>query len=88
MSAVVVQLFDPPEPVAPPLSPAALHWRLAIVAPGAPEPEGPATQLKLLQVAAVDEIEGVPGTAAFAVENEVAGAEVTRAPTMIESPTA
>jgi hypothetical protein len=44
--------------------------------------------MKLFAVAAVDEIAAVPGTAAFDVANEPAGAEVTRAPTMIESPAA
>ena len=86
MSAVVVQLLAPLWKEV--LSPAALYVRLLIDAPGAPEPEEPAFQVKLLDVAAADEIEAVPGTAAFAVANEVAGAAVTRAPTMIESPTA
>jgi hypothetical protein len=38
--------------------------------------------------ATVEEIASVPGTAAFAVENEVAGAEITRARTPVESPIA
>jgi hypothetical protein len=37
---------------------------------------------------AVDEIAAVPGTADFCVENDVAGAEITRAITPVESPTA
>jgi hypothetical protein len=35
-----------------------------------------------------EEIASVPGTAAFVVENEVAGAEITRAITPVESPIA
>jgi hypothetical protein len=42
-------------------------------------------QVNVFAVAAVDVIAAVPETAAFAVENEVAGADTTRATTVIES---
>jgi hypothetical protein len=53
-----------------------------------PAPEMPATgvlQASVDEVAAVDVIAAVPETAALAVENEVAGADTTRATTVIES---
>jgi hypothetical protein len=51
-----------------------------------PEPEEAADHQNLAFVAAVEEMASVPGTAAFAVANEVDGADVTRARTVTESP--
>jgi len=56
--------------------------------PNEPEPLEAFAQVKAVADGVVDEIAAVPGTAAFDVANEPAGAEVTRAPTMIESPRA
>ena len=53
-----------------------------------PEPVEAADHQNLDEDAAVEEIAAVPGTAAFAVANEVDGADVTRARTVIESPIA
>jgi hypothetical protein len=67
-----------------------LYAALLIAVPDAyePEPEDACAQPNVADVAAVDEIAAVPGTAAFEVANEVAGADVIRAPTIIESPIA
>jgi hypothetical protein len=60
--------------------------------PYEPEPleERENHMLPLVEVVptAVAEIASVPGTAAFTVENEVAGAVITRAITPVESPIA
>ena len=53
-----------------------------------PEPELACTKPNAAADGVVEEIAAVPGTADFDVANEVVGAEVTRAPTMIESPIA
>jgi len=53
-----------------------------------PEPDEAADHQKLVASAADEEMALVPGTAAFAVANEVDGAEVTRARTVTESPIA
>jgi len=56
--------------------------------PYEPEPDEALAQPNAVDDGVDDEIAAVPGTAPFDVANEVAGAEVTRAPTMIESPIA
>jgi hypothetical protein len=56
--------------------------------PYEPEPDEALAQPNAVDDGVDDEIAGVPGTAPFDVANEAAGAEVTRAPTMIESPIA
>jgi hypothetical protein len=53
-----------------------------------PDPEEAADHQKLVAEAADEEMASVPGTAAFAVANEVDGADVTRARTVTESPIA
>jgi hypothetical protein len=54
--------------------------------PYEPDPEVAAAHVNESAVAAVEEIAAVPGTAAFEVANEDAGAEVIRAKTMTVSP--
>jgi hypothetical protein len=56
--------------------------------PYEPEPVEALAQPKAVDEGALDEIAAVPGTALFEVANEDVGADVTRAPTMIESPIA
>jgi hypothetical protein len=58
------------------------------VLPYEPLPDEALAQPKPVNVDAVEDSAGVPGTADFDVAKDVAGAEVTRAPTMIESPIA
>jgi hypothetical protein len=53
-----------------------------------PEPVVERAKPNAVAVGVVEEIAAVPGTADFDVANEVAGADVMRAPTIIESPTA
>jgi hypothetical protein len=56
--------------------------------PYEPEPDEGLAQPNAVADGADAEIAALIGSAAFDVANEVAGAEVTRAPTMIESPIA
>jgi len=71
------------------LSPAELcSTPLTEVLPYEPLPDAALAQPKPVKVDAEEEIAGVPGTAPFEVANDVAGALVTRAPTIIESPIA
>jgi hypothetical protein len=60
----------------------------ALSVPYRPEPLAALTHWKAVALGVDEEIAAVPGTAPFEVANEVAGADVTRAPTMIESPIA
>jgi len=57
----------------------------ALIVPYFPEPLAALPHWNVVELGVDEEIAAVPGTALFDVANEVAGAVVTRAPTMIES---
>jgi len=65
--------------------PAELNDKVGLKVPYEPEPDAAVNQPNVVVTAAVELIAAVPGTAAFAVENDVLGAEVTRATTTIVS---